>query len=654
MRRTNNQLKLTLIATSLLMLAPSAFQVMASVLPASSSIISENTSAQKLRIEPLNWWAGMQHSQLQLMVHGENIAKAKVSVKADGVTLKGVETTENPNYLFVNLDTQGAKAQTFELTFEQAGQAQISVAYELLKRDKGSAAREGFSNKDVIYLITPDRFANGDPANDNQADMIEQADRSNPGGRHGGDIQGIINNLDYLADLGVTQLWINPLTENNQAEYSYHGYSVTDHYRIDPRFGSNDDYRQLAIKAKEKGIGIIADVVVNHIGANHWWMDDLPSQDWVNRPEGALAQDSSAIDFTTHRRTTLQDPYAVAKDKRDFSHGWFVESMPDLNQEQPQLANYLIQNSIWWVEYAHLSGIREDTYSYADKDFLVDWTRAIMAEYPKFNIVGEEWTGNPITVSYWQKGKVNQDGYQSELPSLMDFPLYETLIKALSEEEGWSEGMMRLYEFLANDVVYADPTQLVLFEGNHDTNRLYSLLGDNLALTKMALAYVLTSNRIPQIFYGSEILMQSPTKDRNDGVTRSDLPGGWQGDAISVFDNKGLNKEQQSMLSFTRALLNFRKQADFIHSGGLRHYVPQDGVYVQMRCAKQDCSDKARLMVIYNKLDKAVELPLARYRDLLGSARMAQDVISGDTVTLDKTLSIKGQGVTLLAIEEAK
>ncbi|CAM3961326.1 glycoside hydrolase family 13 protein [Shewanella aquimarina] len=606
-----------------------------------------------LRIEPLNWWAGMHHSQLQLMVHGKDIAKAKVSIKADGVTLKGVETTENPNYLFVNLDTQGAKAQTLELTFKQTDREAMHVSYELLKRDNGSAARQGFGNQDVIYLITPDRFANGDPGNDNQSDMLEHADRSNPGGRHGGDIQGIINSLDYLADLGVTQLWINPLTENNMAEYSYHGYSVTDHYRIDPRFGSNQDYRQLAVKAKEHGIGIIADVVVNHIGANHWWMQDLPSQDWLNLAPATEKDQTPKPIFTSHRRTTMQDPYASEQDKQDFSHGWFVESMPDLNQQQPLLANYLIQNSIWWVEYAQLSGIREDTYSYADKDFLVNWTKAIMAEYPKFNIVGEEWTGNPITVAYWQKDKVNKDGYRSALPSLMDFPLYETLLKALSEEESWSDGLIRLFEFLGNDMVYADPTQLVLFEGNHDTNRIYSLLGDNLALTKMALAYVLTSNRIPQIFYGSEILMQSPTKDRNDGITRSDFPGGWEGDAISVFDNKGLNADQASMLSFTRTLLNFRKTASYIHNGGLRHYVPEDGVYVQMRCSQQDCDDKARLMTIFNKNDKPVELSLERYRDLLGNVRKARNVITGESVILDETLSLKEQGVTLLAIEEA-
>ncbi|QYK03281.1 glycoside hydrolase family 13 protein [Shewanella psychrotolerans] len=605
----------------------------------------------ELRVDPLNWWAGMQNPQLQLMVHGNKIASKKLSINGRDITLLGVETTDNPNYLFINLDLNQAKPQEFTIRFTDNDGSKQSLTYSLNERESWSAQRKGFSNKDAIYLITPDRFVNGDASNDNHPEMLELADRTDKDGRHGGDIKGIIDRLDYIEDLGVTQLWINPLTENNQQRYSYHGYSVTDHYRIDPRFGSNEAYRQLAYQAEKHGIGIIADVVVNHIGSNHWWMNDLPSHDWINKPLTANYPNDD-IQFTTHRRTTVQDPYAVSSDIQKFTDGWFVDSMPDLNQRNPLLATYLIQNSIWWIEYANLSGIREDTYSYADKGFLVKWAKAIMDEYPDFNIVGEEWTANPVTVSYWQKDKQNQDGYQSELPSLMDFPLYETLIKALSKEEGWSEGLIRLYEFLANDVVYADPTQLVLFEGNHDTNRLYSLLGDNVALTKMALVYVLTSNRIPQLFYGTEILMQSPAKGRNDGAVRADMPGGWQDDAVSVFDNKGLSDDQASMLSFTRSLLNYRKQADFIHNGGLRHYVPQDGVYVQMRCAKQDCSDKARLMVVYNKNDKPVTLPLARYRDLLASAGSARDVISGETVALGKTLTLNGQGVTLLAIEE--
>ncbi|MCZ4338073.1 glycoside hydrolase family 13 protein [Shewanella colwelliana] len=627
----------------------------ATLLLASSSLLSAATpltlmaeeASSKLRVEPLNWWAGMKNPQLQLMVHGQRIADSMVSIEATQIKLLGVQHSDNNNYLFINLDTTNAPAQAFSITLTNIDGAKHTLAYQLKAREPGSKQRQGFSNKDAIYLITPDRFANGDPNNDNHPNMLELANRADKDGRHGGDIKGIIDSLDYLEDLGVTQLWINPLTENNQAQYSYHGYSVTDHYQIDPRYGTNEDYRQLSLRAREKGIGIIADVVVNHIGSNHWWMADLPSKDWVNyQPKHHSA--NKQIGFTSHRRTTVQDPYAVSSDTQAFTDGWFVDSMPDLNQRNPLLATYLIQNSLWWIEHAGLSGIREDTYSYADKGFLVKWAKAIMDEYPNFNIVGEEWTANPITVSYWQKGKYNQDGYQSELPSLMDFPLYETLISALIEPEGWDTGFIKLYEFLGNDVVYADPTQLVLFEGNHDTNRLYSLLGDDIALTQMAMAYVLTSNRIPQLFYGTEILMQSPTKDRNDGAVRADMPGGWQGDAISAFDSKGLMQSQSAMQQFTKRLLNYRRTSSAIIDGGLRHLVPQDGVYLQVRCEDKACTKGASLLVIYNKNETSTEVELAHFGELINTSATGYNIITQAPQPLDQAIVLAGKGVTLI------
>lgn len=627
----------------------------ATLLLAGSSLLSAVTplalmaeeATAKLRVEPLNWWAGMKNPQLQLMVHGQRIADSMVSIEATQIKLLGVQHSDNNNYLFINLDTTNAPAQAFSITLTNIDGAKHTLAYQLKAREPGSKQRQGFSNKDAIYLITPDRFANGDPNNDNHPNMLELANRADKDGRHGGDIKGIIDSLDYLNDLGITQLWINPLTENNQAQYSYHGYSVTDHYQIDPRYGTNEDYRQLSLRARDQGIGIIADVVVNHIGSNHWWMADLPSKDWVNyQPKHQSA--NKQIGFTSHRRTTVQDPYAVSSDTQAFTDGWFVDSMPDLNQRNPLLATYLIQNSIWWIEHAGLSGIREDTYSYADKAFLVKWAKAIMDEYPDFNIVGEEWTANPITVSYWQKGKQNQDGYQSELPSLMDFPLYETLISALNEPEGWDTGFIKLYEFLGNDVVYADPTQLVLFEGNHDTNRLYSLLGDDIALTQMAMAYVLTSNRIPQLFYGTEILMQSPTKDRNDGAVRADMPGGWQGDAISVFDGKGLIQSQSAMQQFTKRLLNYRRTSSAIIDGGLRHLVPQDGVYLQVRCEDKACTKGASLLVIYNKNETSTEVDLARLGELINTSATGYNIITQAPQPLDQAIVLAGKGVTLI------
>ena len=668
-----------------------------------------------VKLEPAFWWAGMQNPELQLMLYSRELPslpqQIKVDIQGKGITLKSLEPTDNPHYLFINLDLSQAAPQTFELIISNTDSASKAdtplyrLPYTLQGRAKGSRERQGFSNKDVIYLITPDRFANGDTSNDNQADMLEQVAANSPSNlnypdaRHGGDIAGISQHLDYLAKLGVTQLWINPLLENNQAQYSYHGYSITNLYRVDPRFGSNEDYKALVAKANKLGLGVIKDVVVNHIGSNHWWLNDLPSHDWLNdatktqlknqesKPNLTQSADakSSAITssvtsprFTSHRRTTVQDPYAAAQDHIDFVDGWFTDTMPDLNQNNPKLATYLIQNSIWWVEYAGLSGIREDTYSYADKGFLAKWSKAVMAEYPNFNIVGEEWTANPITVSYWQKGKINADGYTSDLPSLMDFPLYEKLIASLNEPETWDTGFIKLYEMLANDVVYAEPSKLVLFEGNHDTNRIFSLVKENIDLYKMALTYVLTAKRIPQLFYGTEVLMTSPTEGRHDGVVRSDFPGGFANSATNAFTGQGLSEPQRQAQQFIRTLLNYRKQSPALQSGDLLHFVPQDGIYVQFRCLLNDplsAEQKAealksltqhnsqtqhnactqpladKVMVIYNKNEKAVTLDVNRFASVLGDNRAATDIISGNTVSLNQALALPHAGVTILELK---
>ncbi|WP_330146984.1 glycoside hydrolase family 13 protein [Shewanella oncorhynchi] len=668
-----------------------------------------------VKLEPAFWWAGMQNPELQLMLYSRELPSLPQQIKLDiqgkGITLKSLEHTDNPHYLFINLDLSQAAPQTFELVISntdpasKANKPLYRLPYTLQGRAKGSRERQGFSNKDVIYLITPDRFANGDTSNDNQADMLEQVAANSPSNlnypdaRHGGDIAGISQHLAYLAKLGVTQLWINPLLENNQAQYSYHGYSITNLYRVDPRFGSNEDYKALVAKANKLGLGVIKDVVVNHIGSNHWWLNDLPSQDWLNdatktqlhnrksKPDWMQSADtkSSAIKssvtsprFTSHRRTTVQDPYAAAQDHIDFVDGWFTDTMPDLNQSNPKLVTYLIQNSIWWVEYAGLSGIREDTYSYADKGFLAKWSKAVMAEYPNFNIVGEEWTANPITVSYWQKGKINADGYISDLPSLMDFPLYEKLIASLNEPESWDTGFIKLYEMLANDVVYADPSKLVLFEGNHDTNRIFSLVKENIDLYKMALTYVLTAKRIPQLFYGTEVLMTSPTEGRHDGVVRSDFPGGFANSATNAFTGKGLSEPQRQAQQFIRTLLNYRKQSPALQSGDLLHFVPQDGIYVQFRCLLNDplsaeqkaealksliqnnsltqhnaCTQPSagKVMVIYNKNDKIVTLDINRFASVLDDSGDATDIISGKTVSLNQAITLPHAGVTILELK---
>jgi neopullulanase len=616
------------------------------------AIAAQSPSSFTINAEPMFWWAGMENSQLELLIEGDNVAALTPKLsQQQGITLLKTERSISPNHLFVTLDLHQAQPQTLTIDFYELKKpkkpAVATLTYQLKPRKSGSKQRQGFSNKDVIYLITPDRFANGNPDNDNHPTMLEKVDRSDKDGRHGGDIQGIVEALPYLADLGVTQLWINPLLENNQEKYSYHGYSITNFYQIDPRFGSNQDYVNLVQQANKLGIGVIKDVVVNHMGSGHPWMKNFPSATWVNGQ--ASLQQQLPLDFTNHRRTTVQDPYAASTDTQAFSDGWFTDTMPDMNQTDPHFATYLIQNSIWWVEYAGLSGIREDTYSYADKAFLTQWSKAIMTEYPKFNIVGEEWSPNPITVSYWQAGKHNKDGYVSHVPSMMDFPLYEKLIASLTQVEGWDTGLVNLYEMLANDVVYAEPTQLVLFEGNHDTNRLYSLMNEDLALFKMAMAYVLTSNRIPQIFYGTEVLMTSPTKDRNDGLVRSDFPGGWQGDSQNAITGDNLSPAQIEAQHFIKTLLNYRKHSDAIINGTLSHYAPQDGVYVQFRQAGDET-----LMSIYNKNSAPVNLALSRFAEHIGKHTQASNILEHTEFDLNDSITLIKKGVTLLKLSTLK
>ena len=601
---------------------------------------------KNLRVEPEFWWADMVNPTLELMLHGDNIASLQASLLThSNINIIEQSTTENPNYLFIKLSLKDAKAQTITLSLTKNKTQMHQFDYHIKQRRTGSSQRQGFDNSDVIYLITPDRFVNGDTSNDNHSSMLEKVNRADKDGRHGGDIQGIVNSLDYLQKLGVTQLWINPLLENNQQQYSYHGYSTTDHYKIDPRFGSNADYPRLSDAANDRGIGIIKDIIVNHIGSNHWWMKDIPSETWINGLVANQPIETSKLPFTTHRRTTVQDPYSTPNDLSDFVNGWFVDSMPDLNQTDEKLATYLIQNSIWWVEYANLSGIREDTYSYADKAFLTQWSKAIMAEYPKFNIVGEEWTSNPITVSYWQAGKNNQDGYVSYLPSLMDFPLYETMLKAFNNPESWDKGFIELYEMMANDVVYADPTNLVLFEGNHDTNRLFSLLDNNMSRFKMAMAYTLTSNRIPQIFYGTEVLMQSPVEGRHDGAVRGDFPGGWPDDKSNAITQQGLTPEQSDAHKYVSKLLNFRKTSSAIHSGKLVHYVPEDGTYVYFRV-----NNSETVMVVMNKNSEQVVLDSKRFAAQLSGFLSATDVITAKPQTITPSITIAANSVLILRL----
>lgn len=611
---------------------------MKQVLWLSISLMAASAGAATIdRLEPAFWWAGMKEPSLQLMVYGKGIQHSDVSLNYPGVRITGIQKTANPNYLFVDLQLAAdVQPGQFDLVFSRSGKEQSRYQYRLLPRRAGSAERQGFSQKDTIYLITPDRFVNGDPGNDSVAGMPDQLDRSNPSGRHGGDIAGMQQALPYLQQLGITQIWPQPLVENNSEAYSYHGYGATDLYRIDPRFGSNASYQAFVAAAKKHGIGVIQDIVVNHIGVDHWWVKDLPSNDWLNY--------GGSFQPTNHARTTVQDPYASDADKKAFVDGWFVDSMPDLNQRNPLLATYLIQNSVWWVEYADLSGIREDTYPYADKHFLTAWSKRLMTEYPNFNIVGEEWSANPQVVSYWQRGKQNPDGYVSYTPSMMDFPLYYALLGALTAPESWDAGWVKLYEALANDVLYPDPTNLVLFEGNHDTARLFSLLDNDLDLYRMALVYLFTSPRIPQLYYGTEILAKSP-KQRDDGLVRSDFPGGWAGDDRNAFTGKGLTAQQQQAQQLVKRLANLRKQQQVLQQGKMKHFSPLDGVYSYARY-----NDKEQIWVFFNKNSSDSLLQQSRFAELMPAGAKATNLLTGQAVQLGSQLTIPARGTVLLHI----
>ena len=589
------------------------------------------------RIEPPFWWTGMQQKSLQLMVHGPDIATLAPSISYPGVRIAKVTRVASQNYLFIDLQLDAsARPGKFDIRFGTGASARRH-AYQLRAREKGSAARQGFSSKDTIYQIMPDRFANGDSANDNVEGMADKANRADGSARHGGDIQGIIDRLDYIAGMGFTQIWPTPLVENNMPSYSYHGYAATDHYRIDPRYGSNEDYLRLSQEARKRGIGMIQDVVLSHIGSGYWWMKDPPFPDWTNH-RGTFVP-------TRHHRVAGQDPYSSKDDRDNFTNGWFTSSMPDMNQTSPLVANYLIQNNIWWIEYAGLSGLRIDTYGYSDGAFLTEFTRRLMAEYPQLTMVGEEWHKSPVVVSRWQKGKRNADGYVSSLPSVIDFPMAEIMRSTLASKDAQA-GFTDVYELLSQDHLYPNPGQLVLFEGNHDVPRIFSVVGEDVDLYKMNLAWLLTMPRIPQLYYGTEVLMTSTTGKRDDASYRHDFPGGWAGDKANAFTGAGLSAQQREAQAFVRKLVTWRKNQPVIHSGKMMHFGAENGTYVYFRY-----DGKKKVMVALNKNSAAAVLPVARFKEMLAGVSSGVDVISGNTFALDTALTLPARASVILELQ---
>jgi len=602
--------------------------------------LSFSLQAQKIeKIEPPFWWAGMTHNQIELMVYGKNISDYKPSISDENVKLTEVKRTENKNYLFLNLDLSKANSGKFKIDFSKKGRRNnFSYEYELKERRADSKYRKGFDSSDVIYLITPDRFANADTTNDIVAGLNEQGiDRTDDYARHGGDIKGITNYLNYVDDMGFTAIWSTPLLTNDMKESSYHGYAITDLYQPDPRFGTMEEYVELAKKANEKGIKIIMDMVANHIGAEHWWMKDLPTNDWVNYQKEFLEGNTV---ITNHRRTTNQDSYASKKDKALMTEGWFVSAMPDLNQKNPLMAKYLIQNSIWWVENLDLGGIRQDTYPYPDKEFMSVWAGEIIKEYPNFSIVGEEWSTNPLLVGYWQKDANNKDGYKSNMKSSMDFPMQKNIVDALNEDETWGTGFVKMYEGLANDFHYSSPEDIMIFPDNHDMSRIYTQLNEDLANTKMAVGYMLAMPRIAQIYYGTEILLSDKAKPGDHGLIRTDFPGGWANDRVNAFTGEGLTKDQLDMQQFLKKMLNYRKSSEAIHTGKTVHFAPKDGVYVLFRIKNDEI-----VTIILNKNNTPFSLDLSTFEEIGLQGKEVKNLISEELINWNDSLELSNKGI---------
>ncbi|MFC5461439.1 glycoside hydrolase family 13 protein [Massilia niabensis] len=602
-----------------------------------TACLSAALAAPIEHLEPPFWWTGMQHKGLQLMVHGAGIGKLEPRIEYPGVRVVASTRVPNANYLFVDLEIgPDARPGKFDIVFTGADGTQRHP-YELRARETGSANRQGFTSADAIYQIMPDRFANGDPSNDSLANMADKADRKAYGGRHGGDIEGVVQRLDYIAGLGFTQLWPTPLVENDMPAWSYHGYAATNHYKIDPRYGSNEDFVRLSREAKKRGIGLIQDVVLSHIGREHWWMKDMPTPDWINFGGKFVP--------TQHHRVAVQDKYAAKVDSRNFTAGWFVETMPDLNQTNPLVANYLIQNNIWWIEYAGLSGLRIDTYGYSDGAFLTQYTKRLMDEYPRLNMVGEEWSSLPPVVARWQRGKVNFDGYTSSLPSLMDFPLVEAMRSALSAS---GKGFTNVYETLSLDYLYPEPNNLVLFGGNHDMARMFSVAGADFDRYRMNLVFLMTMPRIPQFYTGDEILMTSPTKERDDGSYRIDFPGGWAGDKVNAFTGKGLSAQQRAAQELVRKLGTWRRGQPVIHTGKLMHFGPENNTWVYFRY-----DDNKRVMVAMNNNAKEMALPTARFQEMLKGTPSGVDFLTGKTVDLTRELRLAPKATVVIELPGA-
>ena len=618
-------------------------------------------AAQKIdRIEPTNWYVGMKNPSVQLMVYGKDIRSAEVSTNYPGVKIDSLVRLDSPNYLLVYMNIKDAQPGTMKLCFK-TGKNKTNVNYELKARDMKGEDRQGFTNADVLYMLMPDRFASSGKNLEVKGLNAYKVDRSQPSLRHGGDLEGLRQHLDYFTELGVTALWFTPVLENNSPDHgkssSYHGYATTDYYRVDPRFGSNADYRRLVDEAHKKGLKVVMDMIFNHCGFEHPWVKDLPSKDWLNTPEWLYPENqkytvktqtkdgeqttNTKYLQTSYKLTPVLDPYASKVDLHETVDGWFVPTMPDLNQRNEHLMTYLIQNSEWWIETVGIDGIRMDTYPYADRKGMARWMEVLNDEYPNFNTVGETWVTEPAYTAAWQKESPLQKE-NSNLKTVMDFAFFDRVNQAKNEEtDAWWNGFNRIYNSLCYDYLYKDPSHVMAFIENHDTDRFLGETQDTLAL-KQALALLLTVNRIPQLYYGTEVLMNG-TKQVTDGNVRKDFPGGFPGDTRSCFTTEGRTKAENDMFRWTARLLHWRQGNEVITKGKQTQFIPQNGVYVVARSY-----NGKNVMTVINGTSKAATMKAERYAEIIGDAQEATNILTGHKINISKDVKLAPRGVMVL------
>lgn len=618
-------------------------------------------AAQKIdRIEPTNWYVGMKNPSVQLMVYGKDIRSAEVSTNYPGVKIDSLVRLDSPNYLLVYMNIKDAQPGTMKLCFK-TGKNKTNVNYELKARDMKGEDRQGFTNADVLYMLMPDRFASSGKNLEVKDLNAYKVDRSQPSLRHGGDLEGLRQHLDYFTELGVTALWFTPVLENNSPDHgktsTYHGYATTDYYRVDPRFGSNADYRRLVDDAHKKGLKVVMDMIFNHCGFEHPWVKDMPTKDWFNTPEWLYPENqkytvkTQTMDGeqttntkylqTSYKLTPVLDPYASKVDLHETVDGWFVPTMPDLNQRNEHLMTYLIQNSEWWIETVGIDGIRMDTYPYADRKGMARWMEVLNEEYPNFNTVGETWVTEPAYTAAWQKDSPLQKE-NSNLKTVMDFAFFDRVNQAKNEEtDAWWNGFNRIYNSLCYDYLYKDPSHVMAFIENHDTDRFLGETQDTLAL-KQALALLLTVNRIPQLYYGTEVLMNG-TKQVTDGNVRKDFPGGFPGDTRSAFTTEGRTKAENDMFRWTARLLHWRQGNEVITKGKQTQFIPQNGVYVVARSY-----NGKNVMTVINGTSKAATMKAERYAEIIGDAQEATNILTGHKINISKDVKLAPRGVMVL------